>query len=275
MADHLQHERAILFSSGYAANISLLGAISKRHDVIAADKLVHASIIDGLTLARAKYIRFPHHDFHAALKANPSVIVTESVFSMEGDITPLNQLLELSKDKPIKTIVDTAHSFGLLETPIATFTITPLGKTMASMGAIISGKHDDIELVLQKARAYHYSTALPPAIAHANLTALHILQQETWRKATLQHLIDYFIKAADERNIPLMNKDRTPIKTILIQDNEKTMRIKNRLLTDGFFIGGIRPPTVPLHTARLRISLSALHNEQQITALLDRLATLL
>lgn len=272
IADYLGHERAILFSSGYAANISLLRAITKRHDMIAADKLVHASIIDGLRLSYAKYKRFPHQDFAAALALNPAVIITESIFSMEGDLTPLSKLLSLTKNKPIKIAVDTAHSFGLLPIPSVDFIITPLGKTLASMGAVISGNKDDIELILQKARAYHYSTALPPAIAHANCKALCIIKEETWRQEKLFSLIDYFIQAAKERNIPLMGYDRTPIKTILIKDNVKTMKIKDNLFSAGFLIGGIRPPTVPINTARIRISLSALHTKQQITILLDELA---
>jgi len=271
-ADYLKHERAILFSSGYAANISVLPAIATRNDVIASDKLIHASLLDGIQLSRAKHVRFSHQDFNAALASKPTIIVTESIFSMEGDITPVDTLINLTQHANIKVVLDTAHSFGLMKSPTVDYTITPLGKALASIGAIISGKHDQIEQVLQKSRSYHYSTALPPAIAYANIAALKILRDETWRLDKLNHLIQQFIKGARERNISLMTQEQTPIKTILIRDNQKTMQIKNKLLNEGYWIGGIRPPTVPKNMARLRISLSALHNEYMITRLLDAIA---
>jgi 8-amino-7-oxononanoate synthase len=275
IADYLNHERALLFASGYAANISLLRAIVSRHALIASDRLCHASILDGIQLSRAKHKRFSHHDFKEALALNPQFIITESIFGMEGDITPLDQLINLTNETGIKIIVDTAHSAGLFAIPNVDYTITPLGKTFASMGATISGKCNDMEAVLQGARAYHYSTAMPPAIAYANLAALKIIQTETWRKASLEHLIAFFNKEACSRHIPLMSNNLTPIKTILINDNQRTMQIRNLLLDKGYWIAGIRPPTVPTHTARLRISLSALHSENNITQLLDEIAVLL
>lgn len=271
LAAFLGHERAILFSSGYAANISIMRAITTRDDVIASDKLCHASLLDGIQLSRAKHVRYRHQDFQHAEELKPTHLVTESIFSMEGDLTPSAPLLSL-KQKNIKLIVDTAHAFGMFEAPIADYTITPLGKGLGSMGATISGSFDNIEHILQTARAYHYSTALPPAIAYANLAALNIIQTENWRQEKLAHLIQYFIKEANKRDIPLISHDPTPIKTILIKDNQKTMQTKETLFKKGYWIGGIRPPTVPKNTARLRISLSALHNEHDITCLLDAIS---
>lgn len=279
IATHLHHERAILFSSGYAANISIMSAIATRQDVIASDKLCHASILDGIQLSRAKHVRFQHQDFQHAQSLHPSVLVTESIFSMEGDITDLQALKQFKKvNHPAKIVLDTAHSFGLCTIPdnsYIDYTITPLGKTLASMGATISGTHDNIENILQRARGYHYSTALPPAIAYANLAALQIIQTETWRQEKLEYLINYLLIEAEKRAISFISKDVTPIKTILIKDNNKTMKIKRALFEKGYWIGGIRPPTVPLHTARLRISLTALHQEKDITSLLDEIISVL
>ena len=274
LAAFLGHERAILFSSGYAANISIMRAITTRKDVIASDKLCHASILDGIQLSRAKHLRYRHQDFQHAEELKPTHLVTESIFSMEGDLTPTAPLIHL-KQKKIQLIIDIAHSFGMFEAPIADYTITPLGKSLGSMGATISGSSDNIEQILQGARAYHYSTALPPAIAYANLAALKIIQTENWRQEKLNHLIRYFLKEANTREIPLISTDPTPIKTILIKDNQKTMHIKEILLAKGYWIGGIRPPTVPQNTARLRISLTALHNERGITCLLDAIRELI
>lgn len=266
MANYLGHERALLFSSGYAANISIMRAITTRSDIIASDKLCHASLIDGICLSLAKHKRFRHQDIAHALSFQPTHLVTESIFSMEGNITRLPVL------NNIVTILDTAHSVGLdiaPHYPMIDYTISPLGKAFGSLGGVISGSHDRMETLLQRGRAYHYSTALPPAIAHANLTALDIIQTEHWRQEKLKSLIQYFLKEARARDIPLISNDPTPIKAILIQDNDKTMRIKNALLANGMWIGGIRPPTVPKNTARLRICLSALHEEKHIAHLLD------
>lgn len=275
IADYLKHERAILFSSGYAANISIMRAITKRHDVIASDKLCHASLLDGIQLSRAKHLRYRHQDLEHAKELQPTVLVTESIFSMEGDITSASSLQQFMNDTNASVVLDTAHSFGLFQSPAVDYTITPLGKALGSMGATISGSEENIENILQHARAYLYSTALPPAIAHANLTALSIIKTETWRQEKLHYLIRHFLKEAEKLAIPLISTDPTPIKTILIKDNQKTMQIKEALLTHGYWIGGIRPPTVPKNTARLRISLTCLHDEHDITRLLNVIRDLL
>lgn len=269
-ADYLQKERALLFSSGFLANISLFHALTNENEMIASDRLCHASILDGIKLAKAKHRRFPHQAIDL-IPTNANWIVTESIFSMEGDITPLAEIKQLG----VKTIVDTAHSAGIYKVTGADIVVTPLGKTFASLGAIVAGSHDDIETILQKARGYHYATALPPAVAAATLAALNVIKIESERIQILFSLIQFFLNKAAQLNIPLVSNDLTPIKTILIGDNRKTMQLKEQLLTKGFFVAGIRPPTVPRNSARLRITITFHHTEQDILGLLEGLREIL
>jgi 8-amino-7-oxononanoate synthase len=290
MAEFLQRDRALLFSSGYLANIGLMSSLSHRHHVILSDKLCHASLLDGITLSRAKHLRYRHNDVnHAAIllkKLNAhSILVTESVFSMEGDISPVDQLAHLTKHHQSTLIVDDAHGVGVLgkygrgicdyyhlsqeDIPCL---ITALGKSLGSIGAVISGKGILIDALIQFSNTYRYTTALPPALAYATIESLKVLQNELWRREVLQELIQFFIEEAHKRSLTIISKDVTPIKSILIGDNARALKIKEHLQHKGFFISCIRPPTVPSQTARLRISLNCLHTKQDISILLDTIA---
>lgn len=287
-SEFLNRERCLYFNSGYHANLGVITTLAKKGSIIIADKLCHASLIDGIRLSRAKYFRYPHHDLaHAEmlLKKHPhSLLVTESVFSMQGNIADIKKLAELAKQSHSQLIVDDAHGIGVLgqdgkgicehaqltqqEVPCL---ILPLGKAFASCGAIISGSKDLIESILQFSRTYCYTTALPPAISHATLEILKLIREESWRREQLRHLIKLFITAAKERGLSLVSQDETPIKSIIIGSNKKVIELQKDLLEKGFFVSSIRPPTVPQKTARIRISLNCLHTEEHIIQLLDEL----
>ncbi len=286
-AEFVQRPRALLFNSGYHANLGILQTLGSRTIDVVADKYCHASLLDGIQLSRAKHNRYRHGDVrHAAQLLSRShyakLLVTESVFSMEGSIAPIAELSKLSKKYHGILLVDDAHGMGVIgdqgkgicyhqqnNVDMIDCLVTPLGKAFGSMGALVSGKHELIEAILQFARTYMYSTALPPAMVVATLAALKIIQQENWRREKLQHLIQYFIQQASLRQLRLVAHDLTPIKTILVGDNRKTLMLQEKLKQRGFFISCIRPPTVPKGSTRIRISLTCEHSEENIQQLLD------
>jgi 8-amino-7-oxononanoate synthase len=289
-ADFLQRDQALFFNSGYHANLGILTTLANRDTVVIADKLCHASILDGIQLSRAKHYRFRHNDIaHAATlihnQPHPALLITESVFSMEGDISPIPQLANLARENNHSLIIDDAHGIGVLgkngrgacehhqlsqrDVPCL---VTPFGKAVGSMGAMVSGSKQLIAALLQFANTYRCSTALPPAVTFATLESLKILQQENWRRERLNYLIKYFILQAKNRELSLVAEAITPIKSILIGDNQLALKIKETLRQQGFFVSCIRPPTVPQGTARIRISLNCLHEQQEITHLLDLIA---
>lgn len=289
MAQFLGRDKALLFNSGYHANIGVITSLANRQSLVVSDKLCHASIIDGILLSRAKHLRFKHQSVtHAQTILNTNttyssrLLISESVFSMQGSIANIKALSRIAKDTNAMLIVDDAHGIGVLgekgkgimthewltqdDVPCL---ITPLGKALASCGAIVSGKCDLIDTLVQAARSHRYSTALPPALCHATSAALRILQQESWRKSRLETLILFFNAAATERNLPLASTDITPIKSILIGCNEKTLQIQSICRRGNIHVSCIRPPTVPLHQSCIRISLNCEHTETQIIRLLD------
>jgi 8-amino-7-oxononanoate synthase len=280
----LNREKSLYFNSGYAANNGLMQALFRRDDTLISDQLVHASLLDGIHLSRAKHRRFEHNDTAdlAALMdslSSVSAVVTESVFSMTGDIAPIESIATLSQRKGALLIVDDAHGFGVLgkngrgiaecTTQTIDCLVTPLGKAGGTMGAIVSGSKDLIEAIFQFARSYHFTTALPPAMAQASLQSLELIEQETWRREKLNHLIAFFIEESTRRNLILLSTDLTPIKAFRVSSNEAALAIQTRLLQKGFYIGAIRPPTVPEGNTCIRISLNCLHEEAEIIDLLD------
>lgn len=286
-AEFLNRDQAILFNSGYLANIGVITSLVRRNDKILADKLCHASLLDGMRLSKAKCQRYLHNDIQHldALMSKQEKIkltITESIFSMEGDISPIDQIAKITTWHQSLLMVDDAHGTGVLgrhgrgiceyyelsQKDVA-YLIVPLGKAFASMGAVVSGSHDLIEELIQFSRTYRYTTALPPAIAKATLASLSIIEKETWRRHKLVSLIEFFIKQAKQHSLNFISNDLSPIKSILIGSNEIAMKIKDELMQKGFFISCIRPPTVPQGTTRLRISLTCMHDEHEITHLLD------
>jgi 8-amino-7-oxononanoate synthase len=241
-AEFLNRDKALLFNSGYHANLGVISALADRHTTIFSDKLCHASLIDAITLSKAKHIRYQHNNIkhlatrlsHVATKNR--MIVTDSVFSMEGDIANLVGIAQCAQAAKATLLVDDAHGFGVLgkhgagvcETHALSqqqipLLITPLGKACGGLGAIVSGSKELIEALVQFARTYIYTTALPPAIVCALLTTLDIIKNESWRREKLINLIQFFIKAAHQRNLTLHTTDETPIKTIVIGANKKAV----------------------------------------------------
>ncbi len=291
-AEFVNCDQAILFNSGYCANLGIISTFANRNTIVAADKLCHASLLDGIQLSKAKHYRYQHNNV-AQLKLiadnqKPTLIITEAVFSMEGDITPLKAIADIAHASRAALIVDDAHGIGVLgaggrgscefhkltQNDVSCL-VAPLGKAFGCLGAMVAGKADMIEAVLQFARPYRYTTALPPANCAAALSALELIQTQPWRREVLGERIEFFIECARQHGFTLASADRTPIKSIIVGDNDKTHAIQTALLEKGFLIGCIRPPTVPEGTARLRISLNCLHDEAEITCLLNEVRSLL
>lgn len=265
---YLKREEAIFFNSGYHANIGVIQALE---NPIIMDRLCHASIIDGAKLSGNRFYRYRHNNLEHAenlLQRIPnSLLISERVFSMEGDIADVTKLKTLGVRYKAKLIIDDAHGFGILENNIQSdLVIIPLGKALGGMGAIVAGDKELIGCLRQMARSYIYSTALPPAIAHANLAALKLMNLETWRLDKLKALIALFNFHANEAGLNLTSQDLTPIRSILIGDNKLAKAIEKKLQAKSFFVKAIVAPTVQI--SRIRISLCANHSEENIINLI-------
>ena len=290
LADYVGRDRAVLFSTGYMANLGIVNALVGKQDAIFEDKLNHASLLDAGLLSGARFQRFLHNDLEnleSRLKKSTEdkkLIVVDSVFSMDGDLAPLDDLAALAKKYNAGLMADDAHGFGVLgdtgagcaehfkldqqQLPVLMAT---LGKSLGCFGAFAAGSEQLVETLIQFARPYIYTTALPPAIAAAGLASLHIVREDVTRRQHLQSLIAYFRERAEKLGLTLM-PSTTAIQPLMIGASEQAIAISDALLEKGFLISAIRPPTVPINSARLRITLSAAHSEQQVERLLVALA---
>ena len=282
-------ERALLFSSGYMANLGVISALTARHDGVLADRLNHASLLDGARLANARLRRYAHLDASSAralLESHPdtALIVTDGVFSMDGDIAPLRELANLARQQGAWLMVDDAHGLGVLgalgrgslehcalDASAVPILVGTLGKALGSFGAFVAGDAALIDTLVQRARSYVFTTALPPAIAAATRAALRVLQSEPWRRERLLGLVQRFRAGAARHALPLMASS-TAIQPLLIGDSAQALKLSEALEQDGFWVAAIRPPTVPRGGARLRVTLSAAHSEAHVDALLEALA---
>lgn len=283
-------ERALLFSTGYMANLGVANALLERHDTLYQDRLNHASLIDAGLLSGAKVIRYPHNDVahlqtRLAAQANgQKMILTDGVFSMDGDVAPMRKLAALAQQHDAWLMVDDAHGFGvlgengagLLEAEHLSQTDVPilmatLGKALGTAGAFVAGSHDLIEYLIQTARTWIFTTAQPPAVAAATLASLQIVQNEPERRAHLRSLIQQFREGATQLGLPLMNS-ATAIQPILIGSSAQAVALSRQLEAQGIWVAAIRPPTVPPNTARLRVTLSAAHTTTDVERLLAALA---
>ena len=284
-------ERALLFSSGYMANLGVVSALSARHDLIVADRLNHASLLDAARLAGARLRRYPHLQASGAAQAlanhvGAAMIVTDGVFSMDGDIAPVSALAALATQHGATLMVDDAHGLGVLgagggggtleqaglDAQAVPILVGTLGKALGSFGAFVAGDASLIELLIQRARTYVYTTALPPAIAAATRAALRLVQDEPWRRERLQALVTRFRAGAAAHGLPL-SPSLTPIQPIIVGDSARALALSAALDTQGFWVSAIRPPTVPQGGARLRVTLSAAHEPTQVDALIAALAS--
>jgi 8-amino-7-oxononanoate synthase len=290
LADFTGQQRVLLFSSGYQANLGLIDGLMNRDDVIIQDKLNHASLLDGGRLSAAAQLRYRHVDMaglatrlQQSEHANNRLIISDGVFSMDGDIAPLPELISLAKQHNTGVMIDDAHGFGVLgktgrgtvqywqvspeEMPIEMGTF---GKAFGTSGAFIAADELVIESLIQQARTYVYTTAQPAAIAAATLVSLQLVQDENWRRDKLQALIAQFRKGAQALGLDLM-PSMTAIQPVIIGDEKQAVKIGQALETKGLLVGVIRPPTVAEGSARLRITLSANHDERHVKQLLDAL----
>jgi 8-amino-7-oxononanoate synthase len=292
LAEFTGRPRALLFSTGYMANLGVISALLGRGDSLFEDRLNHASLLDAGLLSRASLKRYRHADVSSlqqqlmAGEAGRCLIATDGVFSMDGDLAPLPELARLARHQEAWLMVDDAHGLGVLgeagrgslahfglgirEVPILMGT---LGKALGTFGAFVAGSEVLIETLIQQARSYIYTTAPPPALAEASRVSLRIARQESWRRERLRHLVLRFRGAAAQLGLPLLESN-TPIQPILAGTARRALAWSQRLEAQGILVTAIRPPTVPEGSARLRITLSARHTEQQLERLLEALAIL-
>ncbi|QKZ07124.1 8-amino-7-oxononanoate synthase [Pseudomonas eucalypticola] len=289
LAELTGRPRALLFSTGYMANIAAVTALVGQGDTVLQDRLNHASLLDAGLLSGARFNRYLHND--AASLANRlekatgnTLVVTDGVFSMDGDIADLPALARVARAKGAWLMVDDAHGFGPLgangagivehyglgmeDVPVLVGT---LGKAFGTAGAFVAGSDDLIEALVQFARPYIYTTSQPPALACATLKSLELLRSEHWRREHLANLIRQFRQGAERIGLQLMDSF-TPIQPILIGDAARAVRLSQMLRERGLMVTAIRPPTVPAGSARLRVTLSAAHSEAQVQLLLSALA---
>jgi 8-amino-7-oxononanoate synthase len=292
LAEFTGRERALLFSTGYMANLGVISALVGRGEEVFEDRLNHASLLDAARLSDARLRRYPHAD-PAALKreldtsvGKRCLIATDGVFSMDGDLAPLRALALLAKQSGALLMVDDAHGlgtigdggrgsparFGLTQDDVPVLVGT-LGKAFGTFGAFVAGSADLIEYLIQRGRTYIYTTALPQAVAEATRASLRLVREESWRREKVNALVSRFRTGAARIGLRLMASD-TPIQPVLVGDNESAVRASEVLLSAGFLVAAIRPPTVPAGTARLRFTFTAEHTEAQVDRLLEVLTGL-
>ena len=289
LAEFVGTERALLFSTGYMANQAVITSLTDRHGLIVEDRLNHASLIDAARLSRASVKRFPHADFHMAedllRSAEGALLATDAVFSMDGDLAPLPELVRITRNKAW-LLADDAHGIGVLgEHGRGSFnhhrlSIEPhtiymgtLGKAMGTAGAFVAGTADLVEVLVQTGRTYIYTTAMPPAVAEATRAAVRLLSEDDGPRKKLFSNINRFRHGATELGLQLM-ESTTAIQPIVFGSSENAVLASEALERAGILVPAIRPPTVPEGTARLRVTLSAAHTEQQVDRLLDALSNL-
>ena len=283
-------ERALLFSDGWMANLGVVAALTREGDLCVQDKLNHASLIDAARLAGCELKRYPHADIDGMrrqLASRPdaaALVASDGVFSMDGDIAPLRELARICAVERATLLIDDAHGLGVLgdegagsvaeaglsqdDVPILMAT---LGKALGVAGAFVAGSATLVDALVQSARTWIYTTAMPPALAAAARAAVDIARFEGWRRDRLVRLIAQFRAGAIEKGFALMDS-RTPIQPLVVGASERALAIAATLEAQGFYVPAIRPPTVPDGKARLRITLTALHSESDVERLLAALA---
>jgi 8-amino-7-oxononanoate synthase len=290
LAAFIGRPRALLFSTGYMANLAVVATLLGRGDRVFEDRLNHASLLDAGLASGARFSRYPHADV-AALRSrlargagSRTMVVTDGVFSMDGDVAPLRELASACREADASLFVDDAHGFGVLgptgrgsieaaglgaqDVPILMGT---LGKGCGTFGAFVAGSDDLIETLLQRARTYIYTTALPPAVAAATRASLRLMQHEPWRRSRVLEHVARFRREAMQLGL-LLTASSTPIQPLLLGSEAAALAASDALLAAGIWVPAIRPPTVPAGTSRLRITFSAAHTDADVDQLLEALA---
>jgi len=292
LAEFTRRPRALLFSTGYMANLGVISGLLGTGDRFYGDRLDHASLIDGGLLSRAGFRRYPHGGVEILEKwldrrdDGRVLVATDGVFSMDGDVAPLCGLAKLCSEKDAWLMVDDAHGLGVLgregrgtlehlglgmdDVPILVGT---LGKAFGTFGAFVAGSEALIETLIQQARSYIFTTAMPPPVAQATRASLLLVREEEWRREKLRMLVALFREGASELGLPLMASE-TPIQPIVVGSAQKALAWSHGLEAKGIMVSAIRPPTVPENSSRLRVTLSAAHTEQQVLQLLEALGKL-
>lgn len=289
LAEFSGRPRALLFSTGYMANLGVASALLGRGDRVLEDRSNHASLLDAGLICGAHFRRYAHRDPGAlrqqlSSSARHTLVMTDGVFSMDGDVAPLRELAAAADEAGAFLMVDDAHGFGVLgdhgggtvqhfglggaEVPILMAT---LGKALGTFGAFVAGSEALIETLIQRARTFVYTTAAPACIAEAARAALRLVRTENWRREHLASLIKRFRVGAAELQLPIMDSS-TAIQPLWVGDAQDAIAVSESLLTQGVLAMPIRPPTVPTKHARLRITLTAGHSENHIDRLLDVLS---
>ncbi|MEQ9462306.1 MAG: 8-amino-7-oxononanoate synthase [Haliea sp.] len=289
LAEFTGRPRALLFSSGYAANTGILQALLQAGDTVLQDRLNHASLLDGGLHSGARLRRFAHNDCDDLARKlqqspGPALVAVDGVFSMDGDSAPLASIARICQQRQAWLMVDDAHGLGVTgatgagsveaaglgsgDVPVLMAT---LGKALGTSGAFVAGDELLIEALIQSTRNYIYTTAMPPALAAASLTALGLLREEAWRRDQLAALVAQFRRGAADLSLPLMGSD-SAIQPLVVGDAERAVQLSQQLRERGILISAIRPPTVPAGTSRLRVTLSAAHTAEQVERLLNALS---
>jgi 8-amino-7-oxononanoate synthase len=289
LAEFTGRPRALLFSTGYMANLAAVTALVGQGDTVLEDRINHASLLDAGLLSGARFSRYLHNDASSLASrldkaSGNTLVVTDGVFSMDGDLADLPALCAEARKRYAWVMVDDAHGFGPLGASGGGIVehfglglddvqvlVGTLGKAFGTAGAFVAGSDELIETLIQFARPYIYTTSQPPALACATLKSLELLRTEHWRREHLQRLVARFRQGAAEIGLTLMDS-HTPIQPILVGDSARAMRLSALLRMRGLLVGAIRPPTVPVGSARLRVTLSAAHSEAQLERLLETLA---
>lgn len=289
LAELTGRPRALLFSTGYMANLGVITALVGKGDTVLQDRLNHASLLDGGLLSGARFSRYLHNDVGSlsdrlAKATGNTLVVTDGVFSMDGDVADLPALAQATRARDAWLMVDDAHGLGTLgeggggvvehyglgvdDVPILVGT---LGKACGTAGAFVAGSEALIEALIQFARPYIYTTSQPPALACATLKSLELVRTQPWRREHLAALIQQFREGAEQLGLRLM-ESQTPIQPIVIGDSAQALRLSQLLRERGLLVTAIRPPTVAVGSARLRVTLSAAHTAAQVQLLLNALA---
>lgn len=289
LAEFTGRPRALLFSTGYMANLAAVTALVGQGDTVLEDRINHASLLDAGLLSGARFSRYLHNDAASLASrlekaTGNTLVVSDGVFSMDGDLADLPDLCAVAKASNAWVMVDDAHGFGPLGATGGGIVehfglglddvqvlVGTLGKAFGTAGAFVAGSEELIETLIQFARPYIYTTSQPPAVACATLKSLELLQSEGWRREHLNTLIARFRQGAAEIGLTLMDSP-TPIQPILVGDSARAMQLSAMLKARGLLVGAIRPPTVPAGSARLRVTFSAAHTQAQLERLLQALA---
>jgi 8-amino-7-oxononanoate synthase len=291
LAAYTGRERALLFSTGYMANLGIGTALCGRGTTVFADRLNHASLLDAARGSGARLKRFAHADAGALARAldghdGPALVMTDGVFSMDGDLAPLPELVATCEAHGVPLVVDDAHGLGVLgatgrgtlehfglgqaDVPVLMGT---LGKAFGVFGAFVAGPDAVVETLIQHARTYIYTTALPPAVAAASAAALRVSDNEPWRRERLAAMVARFRTGIGGHAHP--GSALTPIQPVVVGDPHRAVELAGQLERRGYRVTPIRPPTVPEGTARLRVTLSAAHDEHDVDGLASALLELL